>query len=44
MEELNFDLPRFMVDDSMTDDDEAGIDGGLYPYEDEDDEDSPYYN
>ena len=44
VEELNFDLPRFMVDDSMTDDDEAGIDGGLYPYEDEDEEDSPYYN
>jgi len=42
IEELDFDNPRFLSDDRY-DDDEPEVDGGLYQYEDEDEEDGPYY-
>lgn len=46
IEELDFDIPRFMVSDDYENDEETPeADGGLYDYEsEEEDEDSPYYN
>jgi hypothetical protein len=46
IEELDFDIPRFMVSDDYENDEEnPEADGGLYNYEseEEDEEDSPYY-
>lgn len=42
--ELDFSNPNraFLTDDD-DEDDEPNADGGLYPYDDEDDEDGPYY-
>lgn len=47
IEELDFDIPRFMVSDDYENDEEnPEADGGLYNYEneEEDEEDSPYFN
>ena len=46
IEELDFDIPRFMASDDYENDEEnTEADGGLYNYEnEEDEEDSPYFN
>ena len=46
IEELDFDIPRFMASDDYENDEEnIEADGGLYNYEnEEDEEDSPYFN
>lgn len=46
IEDLDFDIPKFMASDDYENDEEnTEADGGLYNYEnEEDEEDSPYFN
>ena len=46
IEDLDFDIPSFMASDDYENDEEnTEADGGLYNYEnEEDEEDSPYFN